>query len=358
MASSSHQRKIIVVVGATGNQGGSVARTFLSLPNWHVRCLTRNPSSAAAQKLSDTGAEIVQGDLSDPASLTRAFDSASAIFANTDFWTTYRHPDTPARAAAAKVSSSQLAFDTEVSHGTNIADAANDIPTLERFIYSALGPVKKASNGKYPHSYHWDAKATVVEYIESSQPALAAKMSVIYLGAYFTNAFLQPQWDGTKYKYVFPMGPEARLPIVDAAESTGGFVRALIEDEEPRKSLMAYDHDSYLTIPELAEMWTRVTRDECEFLHVSLEAMHKQTGLPLELLESPAFMGEFGYMYGVERVIEPADLRQTVQTRSFEEWLQGQYSEERSGRRLSMESRPIVSRSYNTCRSQCPLEIS
>ena len=331
MASSSHQKKIIVVIGATGNQGGSVAHTFLSLPHWHVRCLTRNPSSAAAQKLSNAGAEIVQGDLSDLASLTRAFDSASAIFANTDFWTTYRHPDTPIRAAAANVSSSQLAFDTEISHGTNIADAADDVPTLDRFIYSALGPIKKASKGKYPHSSHWDAKATVVEYIETTQPALAAKMSTIYLGAYITNAFLQPQWDGTTYKYAFPIRPKARVPIIDAAASTGGFVRALIEDEEPRKSLMASDHDSYVTFPEVAEIWTRVTGDKCEFSYVSLEAMHDATGLPLELLESPAFIGDFGYMYGVERVIEPADLRQKVQTRSLEEWLRGRYAEGKIG---------------------------
>src|SRR5207248_8273098 len=80
------EKKTIVVIGATGNQGSSVARTFLSLPHWHVRCLTRNPSSAAAQTLSGLGAELVQGDLSDPASLTRAFASANTIFANTDFW--------------------------------------------------------------------------------------------------------------------------------------------------------------------------------------------------------------------------------------------------------------------------------
>jgi uncharacterized protein YbjT (DUF2867 family) len=107
---SSH-KKIVVVVGATGNQGSSVAWTFLSLSTWHVRCLTRNPSSSAAQTLSGVGAEVVQGDLSDPPSLTRAFDSANAIFANTDFWATYREPSTPAKSAAAGKTSSELAFD-------------------------------------------------------------------------------------------------------------------------------------------------------------------------------------------------------------------------------------------------------
>jgi hypothetical protein len=169
-------KKIIVVVGGPGNQGSSVTRKFLSLPNWHICCLTHNPSSTTTQTLSGLGAELIQGDLSYLASIIHAFTSADAIFANTDFWTTYLDP------TAANKTSSELAFDLEVSHGTNIAKAAADVQTLERFIYSALGPMKKRSRGKYPHSYHWDSKVTIVECIEKEQPELARKMSVIYLG--------------------------------------------------------------------------------------------------------------------------------------------------------------------------------
>ena len=43
--------KTIVVVGATGNQGCSVTKTFLSLPHWHVRALTRSPTSEKAESL-------------------------------------------------------------------------------------------------------------------------------------------------------------------------------------------------------------------------------------------------------------------------------------------------------------------
>ena len=48
-------KKIIVVVGATGNQGGSVVNTFLGLPAWQVRGITRNASSEAAKKLKEKG---------------------------------------------------------------------------------------------------------------------------------------------------------------------------------------------------------------------------------------------------------------------------------------------------------------
>lgn len=79
-------KKIIVVIGATGNQGSSVANTFLGLPEWHVRALTRNPSSDASELLAAKGAEVVQGDLAEPSSLAKAFENANAIFLNTDFW--------------------------------------------------------------------------------------------------------------------------------------------------------------------------------------------------------------------------------------------------------------------------------
>ncbi|KAE8146523.1 hypothetical protein BDV25DRAFT_143622 [Aspergillus avenaceus] len=51
--------KTITIIGATGNQGLSVAQTFLS-QNWTVRCLTRNPSSPTAQSLAQQGANVIK----------------------------------------------------------------------------------------------------------------------------------------------------------------------------------------------------------------------------------------------------------------------------------------------------------
>ena len=81
-------KKLIVVTGATGKQGSSVANTFLTLPYWHVRALTRNPSSEASKSLAARGAEVIHADFDDEASLTKAFENAHAIFLNTIFWET------------------------------------------------------------------------------------------------------------------------------------------------------------------------------------------------------------------------------------------------------------------------------
>lgn len=319
-------KKVIAIVGSTGNQGGSVARTFLALSNWHVRCLTRNPSSEASQALSSLGAEIIQADLSSESSLSNAFKDVHAIFVNTDFWGTYRS-GMEAEATRTEVadpnepSPNAVAFDKEVSHGKNAALAASKIPTLERFVYSTLPPMKRLSGGKYVQSFHWESKAAIVDFIESELPELAKKTSQIILGAYNTNPLLHPRLDPTNGKYAFvgALGRETRMPIIDAAASTGPFVRALIETEPAGTKLLAYDSNP--NMGEIVDIWSNATGKEAVLEVTTIEAMHERLKLPMEILEGVGFVNEFGYVGGDTDVVEPNGLRTKVQTKSFEEWM-------------------------------------
>lgn len=329
MATTSNTNKTLVVIGATGNQGYSVAETFLSSGHWHVRGMTRTPSSAAAQKLSDIGAEVVQGDLYDRESLSKAFDSAQAIFANTDFWATYYDPSTPDKAAATGQSVGKYTFDVEVSHGKNIADAAAGVASLEHFVFSALPPMDKVAAGQVAECYHWDSKAAILAYIHTTHPNLAAKMSTIYLGSYTTNPFIVPRWDqrSRSYKIMIPMGPKAILPIVDPTKSTGALVQAVIDSEGPGTHLLAYDTGSKLTMPQVADIWSRVTGKEVGFERTTVEYMNKEFGIPLEILAGPVLIDRNHYMYGVDAYIEPPQLKGKVQTPSYEEWLASHWRE-------------------------------
>ncbi|GAA2301459.1 NmrA family NAD(P)-binding protein [Streptomyces violaceusniger] len=69
----------VLVTGATGNQGGAVARALLAAGR-PVRALVRDPSSAAAGRLAAAGATLVRGDLDDPASLEEPAAGATAVF--------------------------------------------------------------------------------------------------------------------------------------------------------------------------------------------------------------------------------------------------------------------------------------
>lgn len=81
-------KKIVAVVGATGAQGGALARAILRdrAGEFTVRALTRKPDSDNAQKLKQAGAEVVAADLDDLNSLERAFAGTYAAFCVTNFW--------------------------------------------------------------------------------------------------------------------------------------------------------------------------------------------------------------------------------------------------------------------------------
>jgi uncharacterized protein YbjT (DUF2867 family) len=86
------EQQLVTVIGATGTQGGSVARALLADTSFAVRAVTRDATSAKAQALTDLGAEVVEATLEDQDSLQKAFDGAHGAFLVTPFWE-HRSPD-------------------------------------------------------------------------------------------------------------------------------------------------------------------------------------------------------------------------------------------------------------------------
>ncbi len=81
-------KKLIAVVGASGAQGGGLARAILDDPHGKFACraLTRNPTSDAARALADRGADVVRADLDDEDSLAVAFAGAHGAYCMTNFF--------------------------------------------------------------------------------------------------------------------------------------------------------------------------------------------------------------------------------------------------------------------------------
>ena len=81
-------KKVIAVVGATGAQGGGLARSIVedSRGDFALRAVTRNPDSDAARALAKLGVEVVRADLDDVDSLTKAFDGAYGAYCMTNFF--------------------------------------------------------------------------------------------------------------------------------------------------------------------------------------------------------------------------------------------------------------------------------
>jgi uncharacterized protein YbjT (DUF2867 family) len=94
-------KKIITVFGATGAQGGGLAKAIAGDPGseFSVRAVTRDTSSDKAKALAATGAEVVHGDLGDPASVHKALEGAYGAFFVTFFWAHFSPEQEKAEAA-------------------------------------------------------------------------------------------------------------------------------------------------------------------------------------------------------------------------------------------------------------------
>ena len=122
----------IAIIGATGNQGGSVARSLLQNPSFRVRAITRNPSSESSLTLASSGAVVVQADGFHPEGMRAAFQGAWGAFVNTNsddkIWKT---PDGP----------------TEFDLGKKIIDAATDAG-VKHLVFSSGPPCDEMTGGK------------------------------------------------------------------------------------------------------------------------------------------------------------------------------------------------------------------
>jgi uncharacterized protein YbjT (DUF2867 family) len=139
--------ELIVVLGATGRQGGAVARHLLA-DGWRVRALTRKPTSAGARRLAERGAEVVGADLNDPGSLSSAFGGAHGL---------YNVQPTTRRAA------------TEVRWGRNVADAAL-AAGVEHVVHGSAGTGQPGTG--IPS---WESKLTVEQHMR----ALGLRLTVL-----------------------------------------------------------------------------------------------------------------------------------------------------------------------------------
>jgi uncharacterized protein YbjT (DUF2867 family) len=143
------ERKIIAVIGATGTQGGGLARAILADPErrFGVRAITRKTGSEKARALAAAGAEVVAGDADDPASIERAFAGAHGAFVVTNFWEHFS-PERELQQAAAMARATRAAG---VAHAvwSTLEDTRLSFPLDDRRL--------KTLQGKYKVP-HFDAK--------------------------------------------------------------------------------------------------------------------------------------------------------------------------------------------------------
>ncbi|KAJ7750103.1 hypothetical protein DFH07DRAFT_550670 [Mycena maculata] len=159
--------RIVSVFGATGTQGAAVIKALLKDGTFVPRAITRNSDTEAAQKLKQSGVEVVKGDSLDKASLVSAIRGSEAVFGITA-------PIFPLKAEGEGPN--------EIVQGKNMVDAAKEAG-VKFFVLTSMPSINRISRGKYKNVVHYDQKEVVEEYLKSSGLANAS----LHLGGFLEN---------------------------------------------------------------------------------------------------------------------------------------------------------------------------
>jgi uncharacterized protein YbjT (DUF2867 family) len=234
-------KKIIAIVGATGAQGGSLARAILTDPQseFKVRALTRNVNSDKAKELAGLGAELVTADIDDTASLKAAFHGAYGVYAVTNFW-------------------EHFSPEKEIAQSKNMADAA-EAEGVQHIIWSSLEDTRDfiplednrmpTLLGKYKVP-HFDAKGESEKFFQ--RPGLP---NTILRTAFYWDNFIYFGLGPTKgpdgkYGITFPMG-DKRLPGI-AAEDIGKCAYGIFKAGDAYKGKIVGIAGGFLTGAQMA----------------------------------------------------------------------------------------------------------
>lgn len=256
---------VILVAGATGPQGGSVARHLLARGHVAVRALVRNTRTPAARALASAGATLVVGDLGDAHSVRRAMDGVWGLFGVTDWW---EH------------------FDAEYRHGVHLVEAARDmrVPHVVLSTHQGVqGPSDYALRAR-----HCDSKADIEAYARAQQ--LPATFVHVAFGYEELFSLVPPTRDADGHTtFRFPLG-DAELPVV-ALDDVGGVVATIFEQYEPFLGRTVPIVGDVQPMREIAAMVSSLLRMPVAYEHESRERFARR-----ELLGASDLADMFHYL--------------------------------------------------------------
>lgn len=278
---SNNADRMILVLGATGQQGGAVTR-HLRQRGYPVRAVTRDPDKAAARALVGAGVAVVRGDMDDLDSLRAAMDGMWGVYSVQQFWGT--------------------GVEGEVRQGKLVVDAARR-SRISHFVYSSVGGAERRTG--IPH---FESKFQVEEHLRAS----GLRHTIL------RPVFFMENWLGMREAIEGgilpqPLSPQTRLQMI-ATDDIGAFAALAFEHPDHwgnRAEELAGDE---LSMTQLAEVFGRVTGREVHYQQVPFDAFEQQAGH--ELAGMYRWFEEHGYEADLDRLrSEHGGLQR------FSEWL-------------------------------------
>ncbi len=249
------KKSLILVSGATGQQGGAVADQLLS-KGYNVRAMTRKPAGEKAKALTARGAEVMRADLDDPPSLEHVLEGVSGVFAVQNTW--------------------EAGVEREETQGKRFAEMARS-KGVQHFVYTSV-----ASAGRSTGIPHFDNKWRVEEKIR----ALKFPSYTILRPVFFMDNFLSPWFKPgiDQGKLMMALKPETVLQMI-AVEDIGQFgLRAFEKDQEMNGLELDIAGDQH-TMPDVAAIISKAVGKPVEFVPVPIEEVRKMSGDYAAMLE-------------------------------------------------------------------------
>ncbi|MFE7934840.1 NmrA/HSCARG family protein [Streptomyces sp. NPDC057456] len=233
----------ILVFGATGRQGGAVARELLRRGH-AVRALVRDTGSDAAQALAGAGASLVTGDMDDASSLDAAMRGVSRVYSVQ----TFTGPD---------------GVEGEERQGKAVADAA--VRTgVTHLVYGSVGGADRGSGVP-----HFESKGRIEQYLEK----LDLPVSVLQ-PAMFTSNFtmIGPARTDDGLVLSLALNPDTALQMI-TVEDIGFFAADAFENPDRYLGRRTEIAGEALTGPQMAEVFARIAGENVTFRQQPLEEL-------------------------------------------------------------------------------------
>ncbi|MBI3201837.1 MAG: NmrA/HSCARG family protein [Myxococcales bacterium] len=236
--------RTILITGATGQQGGAVARALIGR-GFDLRGMTRKPDGEAAQALAAAGVKLVAGDLDDAAALAKAVEGAWGVFSVQNTW--------------------EAGVLREEEQGKRLAQVAKD-KGVQHFVYTSVGSADKKTG--IPH---FDNKWRVEEKVRS----LGFASHVILRPVFFMENLVSP-WFLNGDTLAAGMRPETVLQMI-AVEDIGRIgAQAFINAAELNRAELEIAGDA-ATIPAAAEILSRASGKPVKFFQVPIAEVRKNS---------------------------------------------------------------------------------
>lgn len=236
--------KTILVTGATGRQGGAVARRLLD-GGWNVRALTRDPQKPAARELAQLGAHLFKGDLNDRDSLEEALEAVYGVFSVQSWW--------------------EVGVEGEIREGKTLADAAK-AAAVKHFIYSSVGGADCGTGIPF-----FESKWEIEQYVRSRDLPATILRPVFFMENFAGADFRQSILNGT---LAMPMRPAKPLQMI-AVEDIGAFAAMAFEVPDRFMGQAMELAGDEKTMPQVTELFAKAIGRPVRYVEVPLVDVEK-----------------------------------------------------------------------------------